>query len=638
LVPDKAPSPNEADTFAATARFPTRSRGQSRAPSESAVLIGARTVSRSRDQPAALDRVAQGNAGDERPSLSSHTSKVSEESLLRQAVLNTSQSIELLREAVSNSVDADARHIDVKLTSAGGDMWNIVIQDDGNGMEDAHMRAFFNAGDSVKDYEQTAIGEKGLGSKTTFVAKEILVESRRHTNPGTLLVGRMTNPLAGLRAGRMPTYTIESDPQGHNAEISSKGTRITLTGVLLTSFNGKKTADPQEIADRVMHYLRSMCATGTVKNRHAQHAHIIKTVQNVGVLPMVTLEVGNPSGTVLLGPEPGAFQVPAVNLTPTDGPVTEGIAQHSKRFCDVFDFSRSKTISVQGQSVTVHYDGTVIVAGELVRAEMLKHELKQGWTQKSQMGVHLCKDFIPLRNDTALSRELLGGEYYFEYKVFLNSQSFHLNADRNVITNEESDEIAWIWEDFRTAVWPDIQKRAAPYSQMKEAEEAGIEAARKTKQAAHLKSQYSATTDVTVTKKGVALAYVKRPENEASVSHLLAMMVQSGSWTSELDPVARFGQYIDASTDVLVEDAAGNVLLVEIETQLPNLFKHQHPMSSYDLVVVWSLGGMTNGTSRNAPWGTNSATVPVTLLTAGRGWELKWGTHAKPVIVLEEIL
>lgn len=571
--------------------------------------------------------------------MSSHISEVSQESLLRQAVLNTSQSIELLREAVSNSVDADAKAIDIKLTNAGGEMWNIVIQDDGNGMEEAHMKAFFNAGDSVKDFKQTAIGEKGLGSKTTFVAKEILVESRRHTNQSDLLVGRMTDPLAELAQGKMPRYTIEVNPSGHTPGISSKGTRISLSGVLLTSFNGKKSTDAQEISDRVMHYLRSMCATGTVKNRHAHQSHIISSVANVGVIPLVTLEVVAPSGTVVAGPLPGAFPVPPPDLTPTGGPTTEGIAQNSKKFCDVFDFSRSKTISVQGTSHTVHYDGTVIIAGEAVRSELLKHELKQGWTQKSQMGVHLCKDFIPLRNDTALSRELLGGEYYFEFKVFLNSQSFQLNADRNVITNEELDEVAWIWDDFRTTVWPDIQKRASPYNQMKAAEEAGIEAVKKTNQAAQLKASYSTSASVTVKKKGASLAYVKRPGNEASVSHLLAMVVQSGDWSNELAPITRFGQYIDASTDVLVEDSAGKVLLVEIEAELPNLFKHQHPMNSYDLVVVWSLGGMTNGTSRTAPWGANSSMIPVTLVrTASGGWELKWGTHAKPVIVLEDIL
>ncbi|MFJ2757473.1 ATP-binding protein [Nocardioides sp. NPDC087217] len=571
--------------------------------------------------------------------MNSYTSHVSQDSLLRQAVLNTSQSVELLREAVSNSVDADAKNIDIQLTNAGGEMWNVVIQDDGNGMEDKHMRAFFNAGDSVKDFPQTSIGEKGLGSKTSFVAKEILVESRRHTNQTVLLVGKMYDPMSELTAGKMPTYTVEEDPGGHTPGISSKGTRITLMGVHLTSFNGKKTTDGKDIADRVLHYLRSMCATGTVKNRHGQHAHVMSTVANVGVIPWVTVEVVTAGGTVTLGPAPGTFQVPPVDLMPTGGPVTEGIAQNSKKFCDVYDFSRSKTISVQGSSLTVHYDGTVIIAGEHVRAEMLQYELMQGWTQKSQMGIHFCKDFIPLRNEASLSRELLGGEYYFEYKAFLNCQSFQLNADRNVITNEESDEVAWIKADFLASVWPNIQARAKAYKDMKDAEDAAIEAVRRTKQAADLKAGYSTSSNVAVTKPGASLAFVKQPRKEADVSHLLAMMVQSGDWKAELSPIERFGQYIDASTDVLVEDASGKVLLLEIESQLFNLFRHRHPMNSYDLVVVWSLGGMSSGTSHTAPWGTNSSMVPVVLnQNAMGGWELKWGTHTRRVIVLEDIL
>jgi hypothetical protein len=46
-----------------------------------------------------------------------------------------------------------------------------------------------------------------------------------------------------------------------------------------------------------------------------------------------------------------------------------------------------------------------------------------------------------------------------------------------------------------------------------------------------------------------------------------------------------------------------------------------------------------NGSSQNAPWGNNSSSVPVTLLsTAAGGWELKWGTNTRPVIVLSSIL
>lgn len=573
-------------------------------------------------------------------SSSTHTSHVSQESLLRQAVLNTSQSIELLREAASNSVDADAKEFNVQLNNVGGDIWNVVLQDDGNGMERRHMQAFFNAGDSVKDFSQTAIGEKGLGSKTTFVAKEILVESRRFTDQKVLLVGRMYDPMADLAQGKMPTFTVESDPPGHVSGLTSQGTRITLTNVHLGRFNGKKTSDPQEIADRVLHYLRSMCATGTVKNRHSQQPHVMKNVANVTVTPWLTVEVSTSTGTVTLGPAPGVYQVPPINISPSDGPVSpEGVSQHSKKFCDVLDFNRSKTITVAGSQTTVHYDGTVVIAGENVRSAMLKDELKQGWTQKSQMGVHLCKDFIPLRNDTGLSRGLLGGEYYFEYKVFLNSQEFQLNADRNVITNEESDEVSWIWDDFAQFVWPSVQARAKAFQDMKDSEEAAIDALKRTKQAADLKASYASLPDVAVVKTGASLAFVKQPKKEADVSHLLAMMVQSGDWKKELAPIERFGQYIDASTDILVEDASANVLLVEVETKLANLFKHQHPMSSYDLVAVWSLGTMTSGSVNTAPWGTNSAVVPVSLnQNANGGWELKWGTHVKPVLVLENML
>lgn len=570
--------------------------------------------------------------------MASFTSHVSQESLLRQAVLNTSQSIELLREAVSNSVDAGCTNIAIQLTSAGGEMWNIVIEDDGNGMEERHMKAFFNAGESEKDYKQTAIGEKGLGSKTCFVAKQLLVESRRHTNPTELLVGRMTDPLKALSNGKMPDYTIERDPAGHKAGLLSKGTRITLSNVHITRFNGKETNDPEEIAERVFHYLRSMCATGTVKNRHAHKQHILNSVASVGVIPQLTLEVVGTSSHSL-GPQPGCFQIPPSNTIPTGGPLVHGIAKNSSEFCDVLDFERSTTISIDGQATTVHYDGTAIIAGESVRAKMLQHELKQGWTQKSQMGVHLCKDFIPLKANNAVSRQLLPNEYYYEFKVFLNCQNFQLNADRSVLTNEDSTEISWIWDDFQTNVWPKIEAAAKSYNAMKESEDSAIKAVQKTNQAKDLKASYSTLSNVAATKKGAKLQFVKAPLREADVSHLLAMMVQSGAWKNELKPIEKFGQYIDASTDVLVEDSAGSPLLLEIETKLANLFKHRHPLTSYDLVVVWTLDKFVKNDTASAPWGANGTDVTVTLLQdALGGWQLKWGVHTTPVIVLEDIL
>lgn len=572
--------------------------------------------------------------------MSTYTSTVSEASLLRQAVLNTSQSLELLREAMSNSVDADARNINVHLTNVDGELFDIVIEDDGNGMAERHMKAFFNAGESEKDFETTAIGEKGLGSKTTFVAKEVIVESRRFDDATHVLVGKMANPLSSLEAGQMPGYTIEMDPEQHTPSISSKGTRIELRGVRLASFNGKKASDATDIATRVAHYLRSMCATGTVKNRHSSKTHVQQSIMNAGATPSITVQVDFEGDTVPIGPVPGLFDIPQTNRTPTDGPLSaEGIAQNSKLFCDIVDFTRSKTFTLNGQTKVVHYDGTVIVAGELVRQGMLQGELARGLTHKSQMGAHLCKDFIPLRNENSLSRQLLGNEYYYEFKLFLNCQDFELNADRNVITNEETDEVAWIYDDFKEHVWPQVEAAAAPYKSMREEEDSAIIAARKTTEATQLKAAYAGGANVAVTKHGASLAFVKVPKKEADVSHLLAMMVQAGAWASELAPIAKIGQYINVSTDLLAEDASGGVLLVEVELQLPNLFKHQHPMGSYDAVVVWSLGNLADGDGQVAPWGINGANVTVKLkATAQGGWELQWGTIKKPVIVLQEII
>lgn len=567
------------------------------------------------------------------------TSEVSQAAVLKQAVLNTSQSIELLREAVSNSIDADARDIDVKLVGLGGDEWDVIIQDNGNGMEERHMRAFFNAGQTVKDFPQNeAIGEKGLGSKTTFVAGDITVESRRYIDAKRLLVGKMHEPMKALMSQDLPTYSIEYDPLDHESELNAHGTRITLSRVHLSTFNGKRTSDPAEIALRIMHYLRSMCATGTVKNRHAAKDHVAASVMNVGVVPRVTVEVINASGSENLGPEPGVYKVPQENLSPDSGPATDGVVQKSKNFCAVLDFTGSKTFSLGGETVTVHYDGTAVVAGDNVRAEMLKNELRQGWTQKSQMGVHLCKDFIPLRTDSSISRDLLDPEYYYEYKVFLNSQSFQLNADRNVVTNLDSDEVAWIMGDFRQRVWPQLQAKAAPYQDMVRTEKAALESVRKTAAAERLKATYSQLAEMPPAKNGAALRFIKAPRKEADVSHLLAMLVQSGEWNEELRPIASFGQYIDDSTDIIAEDHDGLPMLLEVETELPNLFKHRHPMSSYEIVVVWNLGGMTNGTTKQAPWGTNGAEVSVTLLEAHDGsWSLKWGTHSKKVVVLSRL-
>ena len=97
------------------------------------------------------------------------TSTVNDVHILTQAVKNTKTTLEIIRESISNSMDAEAREISIELTHAAGNAWNIVLDDNGFGMTDQHLIAFLSAGQSLKTYgapgATPVIGEKGLEVK-----------------------------------------------------------------------------------------------------------------------------------------------------------------------------------------------------------------------------------------------------------------------------------------------------------------------------------------------------------------------------------------------------------------------------------------------------------------------------------------
>lgn len=565
--------------------------------------------------------------------------RVDESNILKQMVRNIQHPLEFFRESTSNSQDASANEINIELISHGGEMYDVIFEDDGDGMTKEEMPAFFAIGESQKT-TSARIGEKGLGTLTLLDAGEVIVESRSRENPGVLTVGIMLNPADAVREGKVPEFSIEENPSDYESSLTSHGTKITLREKRIPTFNGKKVTEAEEIRDRLLHYLRTKTAAGTVKNRHATKSHVVNSIHRAMHAPTITLEVVTATGRAHTpSPVAGYYQIPDENLAPTGGVMNaQNIEINSDNFCAILDFSGSKTFSVGGKNHTVYYDGTAITAGESVRKALFKHESRQGVGQKSLGGIQLCKDFIPLgKNDLQLSRDLFD-EYYYETVVFLNCQHFELNADRNAVTNIEADDIAWIFEDFKDRHLHNILKQAEPYKSMRKEEKAATDSVIATERATEQKDKYKSATDLSSKVAKAALKYTKVPQKEADVSHLLAMMVQSGKYNDVLEPIAKFGQYIDSSTDTIMEDATGKAFLVEIEYVLPNLFYHRHPMGSYELVVTWSLGGLGDGDKKTAPWGTDGTSVEVTLKKGADGWFLKWGTHTRRVIVLEEII
>ncbi len=84
------------------------------------------------------------------------------------------RALDAIREAISNAIDAHATKIWLRVWEdkkmPGGELV-IEIRDDGDGMDEAALEAFFNLGDSTRVADDGTklkgyIGEKGHGTKT----------------------------------------------------------------------------------------------------------------------------------------------------------------------------------------------------------------------------------------------------------------------------------------------------------------------------------------------------------------------------------------------------------------------------------------------------------------------------------------
>jgi hypothetical protein len=137
--------------------------------------------------------------------------------------------LEVVREAISNSVDADANRIDISFTrlkESGRSVLVIEIKDDGHGMNADQLQSFFDLGNSAKRGDNSKIGEKGHGTKVFFSCSSIRVETIHEKQR---LVATMDYPFERLHDGQLPVASVETG----EAPDELNGTRIQIKG-----FNG----------------------------------------------------------------------------------------------------------------------------------------------------------------------------------------------------------------------------------------------------------------------------------------------------------------------------------------------------------------------------------------------------------------
>lgn len=525
-------------------------------------------------------------------------------SIFKEMAQNIVNPLEILREAISNSHDAEAKTISIIISRNSGGKFVLEIQDDGKGMGFNNIHRFFNLGDSNKD--ELGIGEKGLGTKVYFKSERITLHTQTKDNEAYKAV--MEKPWEYLCSNMMPEYTIES--QG--AQPGKGGTSIIIEGYIID--NPERYFNFETIMD----YILWFTAAGSFKTYFANYAELHKYIHNMQIAPRVFIE------DRILGVREeiaGTHQFYPPQEKPKEDPC-ETIYKRSVNYCRHFGPYHRAT-NINGEYVSFQMYGTV--SGVNCRKKIAK--LRQGETVKSRFGVYVAKDFIPITKKLSLMSE----PNYQHYHLLINSQAFELTADRNNISNRDDPKVKWVFEEAKKIINEDIIPLAEEsYFNLRKIEELEYSMKDKQRKLGERLERFDKIDDLNISE----FPIMKRPDNESQVALLLTALITNEESKKLIKYISRVGHYSHQSTtDMICLNNKNEKILVEIEYKLSNLFKHEHPYETFDYVVCWSVDLDINEKKKLRDGNTLS------LIQEDGEWILKYGTiKIIPVIELKNII
>lgn len=358
------------------------------------------------------------------------TPNVRDISLFREMANNIVNPLEILREGLSNSHDAEAKQISIIISRNSEGKFVLEIQDDGKGMDLNSIQRFFNLGDSKKS--PNGIGDKGLGTKTYFKSNKI--ELYTQTKDGDTYKAVLENPWEQLSRNILPKYTVESiSPQ-----LGKCGTNVIIEGYIID--NPEKYFNFATIKD----YALWFTAVGSFKTHFANIPELHKYIQNMQIAPRVFID----DKILKIKDEiAGTHQFSPPQENPQED-TSEDIFCRSINYCRYLGPYHRAT-NINGEYVSLQLYGTI--SGLNCRKKICK--LKQGEKIRTRFGSYLCKDFIPVLRRL----DILNDPNYQHYHILINSQAFELTADRNNISNEDDPKVKWVINEAKRIINDEIK-------------------------------------------------------------------------------------------------------------------------------------------------------------------------------------
>lgn len=443
--------------------------------------------------------------------------------------------LEVIRESLSNAYDANATAIDISINTRphGSD---IVIEDDGHGMDELDLESFFDLGNSRKT---DSIGYKGHGTKIFYKSDAIEVNTAKD---GVNRRAVMEDPWEKLNRKELPEYEVTEAP----TRSESSGTLIKIS-----NFRSGQGFDPESLTyNKIHHYLKWKTIAGSTThlfNDSFRDMEITVDLDEKIDDSMEKLTTTN------------KLEFPEEQREPSDGEYPA--ARMCKRY--------------PAREIEVEYDGgstTIQVVG-IVGGKETRNELPTYGRHSAQFGIWFAKDHIKVeRLNEAISHD----NEYIHFFFVVNCQDFELSANRETIRNKASpvyravtDKIEFYLSKVTQDPWfqeyLDIRRQG--------------EILRRTKSQQSTLTQrreaIESRESLSPTNRAEVLLFLQRAANRDRGRDLTV---------EDFDP--------DSDVHAIVRQA-GKLRNAAVHVDATDHFEEELPLSNVDLLVCWEVGDPT---------------------------------------------
>ncbi len=525
------------------------------------------------------------------------TATVNAANAYRQIITNFSNPLEFVREAISNSIDAQATHLSVTIEQAAGPTGQpeirITIGDNGHGMDERTLERFFNLGDSEKSELKNdtshsdsdagqLIGEKGFGTKIYLNSRRVEVRTTEKTS-GICLLAISQGHLERIHD------TFNGQPPQWDGIPQTNGTNGTEIKIFGYNHNDGSKLGHDQLRDYVLWFTKFGSIEPLLWNIFPKYA----AQQNrLGVITLhlrgLGFDAGKHAGDVTAKAETLQFG----HIFPQecfDGKLLREKAKAKKASPTDFYCRRFVKEGSLKKFPGFRWQAVFSIEGNRVKYENLMVR-RQGYAAPQgaykvaeRYGIWVCKDFIPAERVNVL---LPGkGSEFLKFHSFFNCQAIRLSADRTSIGPTPPDIRVAIEEQILELARDIFEDEgvAALLESLDEAEFGERTAEQEKKDYARRVKQSKAAS--VSTHKGVEL---REPQRELGVVALLAQLLSTEPGlfpfrVLDWNNAAGYDLLARDTTDLTFDDAAK--FYVECKQLLTGSFNHS--LNNVRYIVCW---------------------------------------------------